>query len=116
MTNDPTTRFFHELAGRGYEPLVREVVAVVRFDLLQDGRTEHWYLFINNGDLNVSTAEVEADCVIAADRSLFNRIVSGTANAMAAMLRGELIVLGEPELLIMCQRLIPGPQPSEVLV
>jgi len=110
MTNDPTVRFFSYLSSRAYDPKVREVVAVVRFDL-HDGTTERWYLIINNGNIAVSTtAEAEPDCVIVADRDLFNRIASGEVNPMAAFLRGELTVLGEPELLLLCERLIPGPQ------
>ena len=46
MTNDPTVRFFNYLSGRAYDPKVRQVVAVVRFDL-HDGNTERWYLIIN---------------------------------------------------------------------
>jgi putative sterol carrier protein len=121
---DATVEFFHRLSSRGYEPLVREAVATLRFDLTHDGRTERWYLVINNGDLAVSTGdtdaddadpdhadpdEADADCVIVADRSLFNGVVSGQVNAMAALLRGELSVTGEPDLLVLCQRLFPGP-------
>jgi hypothetical protein len=113
MTNDPTAQFFHRLRSRVYEPLVREVVAVVRFDLLHDGQTERWYLIINNGEITVSTADVEADCIIAADRTLFNGIVSGRVNPMAALLRGELTALGEPDLLVLCRRIFPGPPRSE---
>jgi hypothetical protein len=116
---DATVEFFHRLSSRGYEPLVREVVATVRFDLTERGRTERWYLVIHNGELSVHTGDAdaddadpddtEADCVIVADRALFNGIVSGQVNAMAALLRGELFVAGEPDLLVLCQRLFPGP-------
>jgi hypothetical protein len=106
---DPTVEFFRRLAGCGYEPLVRDAKATVRFDLTRDDRTERWYLIMNSGELAVSTAGTHADCVIAADRSLFNGIASGEVNAMAAYLRGELIVAGEPDLLVLCQRLLPGP-------
>jgi putative sterol carrier protein len=119
---DATVEFFHRLSSRGYEPLVREAVATLRFDLTHDRRTERWYLIINNGDIAVSTGdtdaddadhadpdEADADCVIVADRNLFNGVVSGQVNAMAALLRGELSLTGEPDLLVLCQRLFPGP-------
>ena len=116
---DATVEFFHRLSSRGYEPLVGEAVATVRFDLTHDGRTERWYLIINNGELSVHTGDGDADdtdqddgdgdYVIVADRTLFNGIVSGQVNAMAALLRGELFVTGEPDLLVVCQRLFPGP-------
>ena len=82
------------------------------FDITQGRRTERWCLQINKGALNVSTDECEADCVIGAARPLFDGIATGEVNAMAALLRGELAVSGEPELVVLCQRLFPGRPPA----
>ena len=50
-----------------------------------------------------------ADCVIGGDRALFDAIVGGRMTAMVALLRGQLAVDGDPELLVLTQRLFPGP-------
>ena len=60
--------------------------------------------------VGVGTADTAADCVLSCDRALFDGIASGEVNAMAALLRGELVVAGEPDLLVLCQRLFPGPR------
>jgi hypothetical protein len=36
-------------------------------------------------------------------------MMRGEVNAMAAYLRGELILEGDPELLVLFQRVLPGP-------
>ncbi len=105
---DPTADFFHELGTRGHERLLENATATVRFDISQGRRTDRWQLRVNHGDLAVSKGEADADCVIGASRSLFDGIAGGEVNAMAALLRGELTVAGEPELLVLCQRLFPG--------
>ncbi len=109
---DPTADFFRELGTRGREPLLKSTTATIRFDITQGRRTERWCLQINKGALNVSTDECEADCVIGAARPLFDGIATGEVNAMAALLRGELAVSGEPELVVLCQRLFPGRPPA----
>jgi len=43
---------------------------------------------------------------------LFDDIVSGRANAMAALLRGDVGVEGNTELLMRVQRTFPGPEGS----
>jgi SCP-2 sterol transfer family len=107
--SDPTAEFFRELGTRGNEPLLRGVTATVRFDIVHGKRTDRWCLHIDKGNLGITTGEADADAVITADGTVFNAIVSGETNAMAAFLRGEMIESGEPELLVTVQRLFPGP-------
>ena len=61
---------------------------MVRFDIDDGERTEHWYLQIRKGDVTVSHDGPEADCVISADIATFDAILTGRMNAMAAVLRG----------------------------
>ena len=42
-------------------------------------------------------------------RSVFEDLARGRANAMAALLRGQLRADGDPEFLILFQRLFPAP-------
>ena len=108
---DPTTEFFEELSRRGREPLLKDAIATVRFDITQDGRTDRWLVRIDSCDLRVSQEATEADCVVVADRTVFDGIVTGRVNTLAAVLRGQIVVTADPDLLVLVQRLFPGPQP-----
>jgi putative sterol carrier protein len=60
------------------------------------------------GMVTVSREDEEPDCVVSGDRATFEAILSGRANAMAALLRGALRVRGKVVLLTALQRLFPG--------
>ena len=109
---DPTRTFFDDLAARGHEPLLQNASGTLRFDLVEGRRVEHWYVTIDKGDVTVSHQDVAADSVLRTERSLFDQIASGRANAMAAMLRGVLVPEGSLSLLVLFQRLFPGPPAS----
>jgi putative sterol carrier protein len=110
VVTDATSEFFRELERRGYEPLLRTASGSVRFDLeREDHHIDHWRVTVKAGEISLSHATRRADAVVRADRAVFERIVSGEANAMAALLRGELIADGDLELVMLMQRLLPGP-------
>ncbi len=110
-----TNRFFEELQARGEEPILKGESGVLRFDLSWgiDRRggpeLERWYVTVADGNVNVSHRGGRADTVVRADRGLFDRITEGTENAMAAQLRGALMVEGDLHLLMTFQRVFPGP-------
>jgi hypothetical protein len=119
---DPTVDFFRELGRRGSDPMLARVTGVVRFDIISDERTDSWRVDINSGELEVAEPDAapggpgsgspgsgDPDCVITAQKRLFEGIVGGTVNTMAALLRGELALSGDPELMVAVQRLFPGP-------
>ena len=107
---DATTRFFQALAERGHEPALAKARGTLRFDLRDDGaRPERWLITISKGDVAVSQKSGKADCVVRADRALFDGIASGETNAMAAFLRGAIQVEGDGGLLLAFQRVFPGP-------
>ena len=106
---DPTVEFFDELARRGHEPLFEKATGTVRFDLKDGKTTDRWLVAVEKGDLAVSRRNARADCVVSADRALFDGVASGKTNAMAALLRGEMGVEGDVQLLVALQRLFPGP-------
>ena len=107
--SDPTSEFFADLAERGHVPMLGSTSGTLRFDLADGARVDHWYVTIRRGDVSVTHGEGDADCVVGADRELFDRMASGTANAMAAALRGLVTPAGDLRLIIQFQRLFPGP-------
>ena len=58
--------------------------------------------------MTVSRQGGEPDCVLTGDVATFDAVLSGKANAMAALLRGALDVQGKFVLLTALQRLFPG--------
>jgi putative sterol carrier protein len=106
---DATAEFFDGLSRRGNEPLLGKLRATVRFDIVDRKRTDHWLLGLNDGAIDVSRSDGDADCVIRSDKAAFDQVASGRTNAMAAFLRGALTLEGEPRLLVRLQRLFPAP-------
>ena len=108
-TSDSITEFFAELGRRGHEPLLEKARGSARFDVADGRRTERWLVTIDKGDLRVSRRNAAADCILRVDRSSFERAVAGKLNLMAAVLRGEVAVGGDPRLLVLLRRLFPKP-------
>jgi hypothetical protein len=108
-TTDAPAEFFPQLAARGHEPLLEKVKGTIRFDLVDGTRTDRWRVTFDKGDVSASRKNVAADCVVPADRALFDAMMSVDANGMAAYLRGGLTFDGDPEFLVLFQRVLPGP-------
>jgi hypothetical protein len=106
---DATSEFFERLAQRGHEPGFGRTTGSIRFDLVRDGATEPWRVDLRRGAVAVARSADDADCVVHADASLFDDLVSGRANALASLLRGRVQVEGELTLLVRFQRLFPAP-------
>ena len=106
---DSTAEFFQELGRRGHEPLLEKGTGTVRFDLVDGTRIDRWLVTLDKGDVSVSRKNAAADCVVRAESTLFDAMSSGGVNGMAAYLRGELTLEGDPELLVLIQRILPGP-------
>ena len=108
---DPTAEFFDTLRHR-HERLIEEAAGTIRFDLADERETEHWFLEISHGDLSVSRDTREADLVVRADRGLFDKIVTGEANILAAWLRHQVIFEGSLQLSRSFELILPGPPGS----
>jgi len=106
---DATTMFFEGLSRRRHEPMLGRISGAARIDVTNDGDIEHWYIQIDKGDLHVSRQAGSADCVIRGDRDHINDLVSGRTNGMTQFLRGSLAVDGNPEMLVLLQRLFGQP-------
>ena len=108
-TSDSIAEFFAELGRRGHEPLLEKAKGSARFDVVDGKRVERWLVTIDKGDLRVSRRNAAADCILRADRTTFERAATGRLNVMAAALRGELAVGGDPRLLVLLRRLFLKP-------
>lgn len=108
-TGDVTTEFFAGLAQRGYEPLLRKLSGTVRAEIVDGKRVERKYVTVDKGHISVSGRGSGGHSVIRADRAVFGRIATGELNPVAAVLRGELAIEGDWRLLVLVQRLFPGP-------
>jgi SCP-2 sterol transfer family len=106
---DSIAEFFHGLGHRGHEPLLEKATGIVRFDLVDGKRTDRWLVTLENGDVSVAHKNAAADCVVRTERTLFDAMTRGKVNGMAAYLRGALTLEGDPELLVLIQRVLPGP-------
>jgi hypothetical protein len=110
--SDSIKQFFDGLAERGHDPALASVTGSVRFDVLDKDRTEHWVVQISKGDLTVSHKNAKADAGIRLARSVLEGCIGGTVNTMAAYLRGLIGVDGDFALMILFDRLFPGPPDS----
>jgi putative sterol carrier protein len=106
---DHTAEFFQELDQRRHEPLLEKASGSVRFDLAVASRTENWLLTFDDGDVSVSRENRTADCVVRTDKKVFDGLATGKLNGMTAYLRGVIALEGNPELLVLVQRLFPAP-------
>ena len=107
---DTVEEFFQELEGKGHQPLLAKVKGSVRFDLVNgNGPTDHWLVAVDRGDFTITRENTDADCMIQTDKELFERLITGEENAIAATLRGALVCAGNVELLFAIQRIFPGP-------
>jgi predicted lipid carrier protein YhbT len=110
---DPLDSFFDALADRGHEAVLEGESATMRFDVAEGETSQRWYVTVTNGDVSVSHRRIRADAIVRADRVALTAVVSGRSNAMAAMLRGLLVVEGDWAPLAMFQRILPGPPDSK---
>ena len=100
--------FFESLPNRGRQPLLAKVSGTLRFDALAEGRVEHWFVTLANGEVSVSRKNARADAVIRLPRALLDDIVAGRTNAMAALLRGAILPEGDPALMLRFERIFSG--------
>jgi len=110
--SDPTAEFFEELRARVHEPRLRQVTGTFRFELSKGKAVDRWHVSVEKGDVTVSHKGGAADCIVRANRAVFDRLASGELNGVATVLRGELVAEGNWKLLVLFQRLFPGKAPS----
>lgn len=106
---EATTEFFEELGQRGFEPLLEKATGRIGFELVNGKKTSRWLVAVDKGKVDVSHKSGATDCTVRSTEELFDEVVRGEANAMAGVLRGAITVEGDPELLMLFQRVFAGP-------
>jgi putative sterol carrier protein len=109
MSQGRTSAFFERLARREYDPMLRNAVGTARFEVVDDDATERWLVTIDKGAITVSRKNAKVGTIVRADRKTFDKLAAGRLNVMAAVLRGEIVISGDPRFLVRLQRLIPRP-------
>jgi putative sterol carrier protein len=97
------------LAERGYEPLLAKTSGTLVVDLLGGAQPDRWTMTVDKGMVSLARGGTDADATITVDRSLFEQMLQGHVNAMAAVLRGAVTISGDLQLLLSIQRIFPGP-------
>jgi hypothetical protein len=105
----PTQAFFDDLARRGHVSWLEHEQGRLRFELVDGECVQQWTVAFDDGDVEVSRGESDADGVLRAERELFDRTVTGEEKLLPATLRGEISMDGSLELLAQFSRLLPGP-------
>lgn len=108
---DHIDEFFRELGSRGHDPLLDRLEGTGRFEVCEGGRMEQWLVSVKGGYVSVSRGGGDADWVMRAEREVFGRIISGRTGALAAFIRGTLIVsiLDPTQRFGLITRLFAGP-------
>ncbi|WJK42997.1 SCP2 sterol-binding domain-containing protein [Solwaraspora sp. WMMA2056] len=104
-----TAEFFDRLGHKENAALLRQITGTVRFDLAHDEQVDYWLVTLNDGVATLSREHRDAECVLRTDGVIFEAMARGEINPMAAMLRGQILVLGDLRLLILIERMMPGP-------
>jgi putative sterol carrier protein len=106
-----TSQFFSDLGQRGRDPLFEKANGTILFELLDGKGAGQWAVTIARGDITVARDDPHSlpTCTVRCPLELFENIVDGRANAMVAVLRGELLVEGDLRMLLLFQRTFPGP-------
>ena len=107
--SEPIEEFFERLTRGGPDGLPRRADGSLRIDLTSGTTTERWFITMHGGDVSVSHRNAKADSVIRTSEKVFEGMVTGRVNAMAGALRGVVSLEGDPTLLVLFQRALPGP-------
>jgi putative sterol carrier protein len=107
--SDLAATFFQELATRGHDPRLARASGVVRLEVGKGRRARVWHVELRKGDILVAPGKGAADCTIRADEPTIEGILAGRINPVTALLRGQIELDGNTQLLVLFRRLLPGP-------
>ncbi|GAB3952061.1 SCP2 sterol-binding domain-containing protein [Micromonospora vulcania] len=106
---EATERFFESLPARGPELLGGLADGTLQIDLGIDNLTEHWLVRMRPGSVRVSRERGPADAIWYSSAALFDRLITGEAQGVAAVLRNESTFSGNVVLFLAFRRFFPNP-------
>nr|WP_204343244.1 SCP2 sterol-binding domain-containing protein [Micromonospora terminaliae] len=81
----------------------------LQLDLTTENRTQHWFLAMAPGSIQVSREQLPADAVFTVSADLFEGLVTGREQGLAAVLRNEATFSGNVALFLVFRRFFPAP-------
>ncbi|MBU8855853.1 MULTISPECIES: SCP2 sterol-binding domain-containing protein [unclassified Micromonospora] len=104
-------QFFSTLQARTPQGLRSPVDGVLRVDLYTGSHTEHWLVTLRAGNPVAGRGYAEADTVWRSDAALFEKLVTGESQPIAALLRNDATLSGDVTVFLAFQRFFP-PSPQ----
>ncbi|GAA4570461.1 hypothetical protein GCM10023176_29110 [Micromonospora coerulea] len=102
-------QFFASLPARAPAVLRGPTTGAIQLDLTTGNRTDHWLVEMRPGAVRVTHGRGPADAIWNSSADLFERLVTGRAAAMAAVLRNESTYSGNVVLFLDFRRFFPDP-------
>ncbi|MFF0150986.1 SCP2 sterol-binding domain-containing protein [Micromonospora sp. NPDC005203] len=106
---EATERFFEALPSRAPDILGGLADGTLQIDLDDDHQTEHWLVRMRPGSVQVSRGRGPADAIWYSSVALFDRLIVGEAQGVAAVLRNESTFSGDVVLFLAFRRFFPDP-------
>ncbi|MGN9776059.1 SCP2 sterol-binding domain-containing protein [Micromonospora sp. H33] len=110
---EATERFFESLPARAPAVLRGPISGTIQIDLSNGNRTEHWRIRMAPGSIEVSRMRGPADGIWYSSQDLFDRLVTGRAQAISAVLRNESSFSGNVVLFLAFRRFFPNPPDAQ---
>lgn len=102
-------RFFESLPARAPDVLGGLADGTLQIDLGTDHQTEHWLVRMRPGSVQVTRERGPADAIWFSSAALFDRLITGEAQGVAAVLRNESTFSGNVVLFLAFRRFFPDP-------
>ncbi|MFJ6195923.1 SCP2 sterol-binding domain-containing protein [Micromonospora sp. NPDC092111] len=107
--NEATDEFFASLPARAPAVLRAPITGTLQIDLTTGNRTDHWLVQLGPGKVVVNRARGPADAIWHSSADLFERLVTGRAQGISAVLRNEGTFGGNVMLFLVFRRFFPNP-------
>ena len=101
--------FFGSLGERGPHEVLARASGTLRFDVADGSSTSQWHITLSGGNVVATQRGGTADAVVRVSKPVLEDMLTGTVNTTAATLRGVIDVDGDLSVLLLFQRLFPGP-------
>ncbi|WP_434741858.1 SCP2 sterol-binding domain-containing protein [Micromonospora sp. SH-82] len=104
-----TEEFFASLPERAPAVLRSPLSGSLRIDLYHGDHTAHWRVEMAPGEARVNRDSADADTTWVCRSNFFDRLVVGSEQAIAAMLRSETTIVGDIRLFLAFRGFLPSP-------